>query len=493
MSAVARLVAGIDGSGPMSLADHRRTYPAPHPPGPRPDLGLIEAVERAGLRGRGGAAFPTGTKLRTVASMKRTPVVLGNGSEGEPMSTKDKVLMTYLPHLVIDGAMLAAAAVGADEVVIGIEDGATSSWRAMQHALDERSGPEPHVPARLVPVPARYVSGEETALVNVVNGGPGLPTATPPRPFERGVSGRPTLVDNVETLAHLTQIARWGPAWFRQVGTVDEPGTVMVTMGGAVHRSGVQEVELGTTMRELVDLAGGAPRGVSAILCGGFYGAWLSASEAHRLPLTNADLRTYGAGVGCGMIGVLPSGCVRRAGDGAPAPAGWRARPPATVARAYTASLRWPERWKPWPPGPPNSACWINCNVGPARRGPRRLSVSRRRGPAAPFGTAGLRRRHRSTSLGTHLRRPAGVVDPEEDRAMSEYRIEVDIIACDGRGCARSGSRSGSISTTGDTRSSTRPRSDAASCPTQGRHGGVPGARAWLERLSARPRCADLR
>ncbi|MEZ5215905.1 MAG: NADH-ubiquinone oxidoreductase-F iron-sulfur binding region domain-containing protein [Ilumatobacteraceae bacterium] len=306
MSAVARLVAGIDGSGPMSLADHRRTYPAPHPPGPRPDLGLIEAVERAGLRGRGGAAFPTGTKLRTVASMKRTPVVLGNGSEGEPMSTKDKVLMTYLPHLVIDGAMLAAAAVGADEVVIGIEDGATSSWRAMQHALDERSGPEPHVPARLVPVPARYVSGEETALVNVVNGGPGLPTATPPRPFERGVSGRPTLVDNVETLAHLTQIARWGPAWFRQVGTVDEPGTVMVTMGGAVHRSGVQEVELGTTMRELVDLAGGAPRGVSAILCGGFYGAWLSASEAHRLPLTNADLRTYGAGVGCGMIGVLP-------------------------------------------------------------------------------------------------------------------------------------------------------------------------------------------
>ena len=111
---------------------------------------------------------------------------------------------------------------------------------------------------RLVDVPDRFVAGEETALVQFLNGGPARPTFTPPRPFERGVGGAPTLVQNAETVAHIAQIARFGPAWFRRVGTAAEPGSILVTLSGAVARPGVYEVALGTPLRELLAQAGGA-------------------------------------------------------------------------------------------------------------------------------------------------------------------------------------------------------------------------------------------
>ena len=269
---------------------------------------VVEMVKASGLRGRGGAGFPTGIKLRTVAAATGTPVVLANGSEGEPVSWKDKALMSAMPHLVLDGALHAAAAVAADEVVIAIERAATTAWRAMNWAIAERQGREAMVAVRLVPVPAHYVAGEETALVQLVNGGPAKPTATPPRPFERGVAGRPTLVDNVETLAHLATVAQHGPNWFRQVGTADEPGSVLVTVSGAVARRGVYEVALGTPFTEIVRMAGGAPNGVAALLVGGYYGAWISAEDAAASTLSNASLTKVGAAVGCGAIVVLPTG-----------------------------------------------------------------------------------------------------------------------------------------------------------------------------------------
>ena len=117
-------------------------------------------------------------------------------------------------------------------------------------------------------VPDRFVAGEETALVQFLNGGPARPTFTPPRPFERGVGGAPTLVQNVETLAHVAQIARFGPAWFRRIGTPAEPGSALVTLSGAVARPGVYEVALGSPLRDLLVQAGGAREEIQAYLIG---------------------------------------------------------------------------------------------------------------------------------------------------------------------------------------------------------------------------------
>jgi len=296
----------VTNSGPMPLAVHRQLYALPRSRERGHGAAIIQAIEASGLRGRGGAAFPTGTKLRTVSRGGRSPVVVVNGSEGEPASGKDKLLLTRVPHLVIDGALQAAAAVGADEVIVGIDVHATKALDAMHAALVERSRVEPMLPVRIVPVPPRYVAGEESALVHLVNGGDAKPTATPPRVFEKGVAGRPTLVDNVETLAHLAQIVQWGPQWFRSSGTADEPGTMLLTVTGDVVRPGVFEVSIGTPFANVLGSLGGTRHEVSAALFGGYYGTWLSTDDARSAVLTNAHLRSKGASLGCGAIVMLP-------------------------------------------------------------------------------------------------------------------------------------------------------------------------------------------
>ena len=144
--------------------------------------------------------------------------------------------------------------------------------------------------------------GEETALVNFLGGGSAQPTAVPPRPFERGVGGRPTLVQNVETLAHVAQIARFGPAWFRAIGTTDDPGSMLMTLSGAVAKPGIVEVAFGTRLGDVIAMGGGTTADLSAILIGGYYGSWIAADRALELPLTNASLRAAGAGLGCGVL-----------------------------------------------------------------------------------------------------------------------------------------------------------------------------------------------
>jgi NADH:ubiquinone oxidoreductase subunit F (NADH-binding) len=300
-----RLLAGVDrGGGATTLARHRLAYPAPPRAGGAREE-LVAAVERSGLRGRGGASFPTGIKLRAVSRGRRQPVVVVNGAEGEPRSGKDELLLTMAPHLVLDGAALAAAAVGATQVVVCVDQAAGAARESVGRALAERAHGEPGVPVRLAAIPSRYVAGEETALVNWLNGGPALPTRTPPRPFERGVDGAPTLVDNVETLAHLAQVLRFGPGWFRQLGTDDEPGSALVTVSGAVDRPGVFEVPIGARLGELVDRAGGPTGGPPAVLVGGYFGSWLRRDQAAAARLSNADLRRAGASLGCGAVVVL--------------------------------------------------------------------------------------------------------------------------------------------------------------------------------------------
>lgn len=276
------LTAHLDRHGPL---------PVPHRDG------LIATVRSCGLVGHGGAGFPTWRKLAAVAGA--SPVVIANGAEGEPASRKDRELLIRSPHLVLDGLQLAASAVGAEEALIAThpDAGATTA-----QALAGRPGDRAVGHLR---VPARFLSGEESALVNAVAGRPGLPRDTPPRVYETGVRGRPTLVLNVETLAQLALVARNGPGWYRGRGTPEEPGMFLATVSGAVAAPGVFEVDYGTPLAELLGRAGGSTEPLQAVLLGGYHGIWQPATD---LPLSRG-----GAGVVV-ALGASTCGLVEAAG-----------------------------------------------------------------------------------------------------------------------------------------------------------------------------------
>jgi len=298
-----RLLSGVHRAGPVLLDEHVGRL------GPLPRTDLIAAVEASGLRGRGGAAFPTGAKLRAVAARRGRPIIVVNATEAEPVSGKDKVLLGHAPHLVLDGAVAVAEALGAREAIVAVCERAADELEAVRHGIEERrAGGDAgsRVALTLAAVPDGFVVGEETALVNVLNGGPPKPTFKPPLPSERGVRGAPTLVQNAETLAHLALIARFGPAWFRELGTREEPGSVLVTLSGAVRRPGVYELALGTPLPDLVDRAGGVTDEPAAFLIGGYFGTWVTATAASSLQLSAAGLRAAGASLGAGAVVVLP-------------------------------------------------------------------------------------------------------------------------------------------------------------------------------------------
>ncbi len=279
----------------------------------RPGI-LTGDVEASGLTGRGGAAFPVHRKLRAVAEAasrrRRPPAVIANGAESEPASDKDATLLWLSPHLVLDGLQLAAEAVGADTAILythvnrGHDVGARlrDALRARQAAGVDR------VPVQLAAAPARFLSGQETALLSHLSGGPAIPTFMPPRITERGLRGAPTLVQNAETLAHLALIARKGPGWFRGVGTKAEPGSMLATVRRADGQPRISEVPLGMPLKDL--LAGiDQPRDFhqqSTVLIGGYHGTWLTANEARQLTLDNHSLARAQARVGAGVVIVLP-------------------------------------------------------------------------------------------------------------------------------------------------------------------------------------------
>lgn len=290
--ATAQLDCHLDLHG--SLPDLRRWAPTQ----------LIELAESAGLRGHGGASFPVARKLRAVASRRGRKVVLANGAEGEPASKKDRVLLRELPHLVLDGAAVAAAAISAGEAIIAVHESDERSIRSLERAIRERNGVRLREPRlSLFLTPRRYIAGQETALINLVNTGSLAPTFGP-RPFERGVRQLPTLVQNVETLAHLALIARHGAGWFRQLGTPEDPGSALITVSGAVGAPGVYEIAHGTPLADVLETAAAEPRPV-AVLIGGYFGSWVPAAHVPRLLLARGELSSYGATLGAGVIAVL--------------------------------------------------------------------------------------------------------------------------------------------------------------------------------------------
>jgi NADH:ubiquinone oxidoreductase subunit F (NADH-binding) len=247
---------------------------------------VAQAARRGGaLRGAGG------------------PIVIGNGGESEPASSKDRLLLRVAPHLVLDGLVLAAEAVGATSAYLCVHEDADRLRAAVERRA--RAGLN-RVPVQVVDVPGGYVASQETALIGVLNGTGARPSFVPPRPAERGVRRQPTLVQNVETLAHIALIARYGPNWFRELGTPSAPGSALVTVSGAVVAPGVYEVALGTTIGALLERAGGPTEPAQAVLSGGYFGGWLPLPAALSVRLTDPSLRAAGGTLGPGVLVVLP-------------------------------------------------------------------------------------------------------------------------------------------------------------------------------------------
>ena len=297
-----RLLDGI-GPAPLSLDQHDAIH-GPMPLRARGTDDLLAMIEESGLRGRGGAHVATGMKLRALARRRR-PVIVGNGAESEPASAKDAVLLLHTPHLVLDGLVAASTAVGAPDAILYVKAG--RAFDAAAAALRERRGSD-RVSVRLAEAPSRYVAGQETAAIAHLSGRPALPMTVPPRPFERGVDGRPTVVLNVETLAHVALIVRHGPAWFRELGTDSQPGTALVTLSGAVNSPGVYEVAFHTPLATLIERAGGLSRHATAVLVGGYGGAWLDGDAVSRIALSEGDPLLRAGSIGSGVIVVLGSG-----------------------------------------------------------------------------------------------------------------------------------------------------------------------------------------
>jgi NADH:ubiquinone oxidoreductase subunit F (NADH-binding) len=287
------------------LAGHLATYgqrPSSVPLGPED---LVEAVAGIGLTGRGGGHFPAATKWQAVREATRRtgvrPIVVANAAEGEPASAKDAALLCRRPHLVLDGLALAAEAVGATEGILWLHGEAHEAHRVLVRALQERRAHgllEPTV--RLATGPSHYLTGESSALVRALSGGPALPESHRVPTAVEGVDGRPTLVHNVETLARIGLLARTG---------VDEHrSTVLVTVLTGGRRT-VVELDRGTSVSAAL-LLGGWPAGEEplAVLLGGYGGSWLSWDRVRSLPLDETSMRAAGTSIGAGVLAPLPHG-----------------------------------------------------------------------------------------------------------------------------------------------------------------------------------------
>ncbi|WP_290804639.1 NADH-ubiquinone oxidoreductase-F iron-sulfur binding region domain-containing protein [Herbiconiux sp.] len=272
------------------------THLATH--GPLPSLvpNLVEILQNAGLVGHGGAAFPV---WRKIASLAGAPAaIIANAAEGEPLSHKDAVLLANAPQLVLDGLLVLAGTL-APRAKLLLYVNPLSLESAERAVADRPDGRR----IQVVAAADGFVAGEVSAVVDSLSGGRGVPRDHPHHLTERGLKGKPTLVFNVETLAHLALIARHGPEWFRSVGTPDDPGTRLISVSGAGLEAHVREVDGGTPLGDVLARCGLGETAVQAVLVGGYHGAWVERSRLGA-PLTAKATRTS-IGAGAGVIHVL--------------------------------------------------------------------------------------------------------------------------------------------------------------------------------------------
>ncbi|GAA4205667.1 NADH-quinone oxidoreductase subunit NuoF family protein [Microbispora amethystogenes] len=291
-----RLTAGLDEHRRLDLNAHHKYHD--RLPGQTVDA-LISMAEEVDLRGRGGAAFPFARKLRAVSARDGETVVLVNAAEGEPASLKDKTLLTRAPHLVLEGALLAASALGSREVVVAVGAGELAE-ASVTAAVAER-GLTGLV--RVAAIEERFVSGEGGALVRAVNGEIGLPPGRKVRSSDSGVYGLPTLLSNTETFAQLAVLAELGPEEYAAVGTVQEPGTILLTVGGSVGAPAVVEVPPGVPLADVLTLC--EAKVGDGLLLGGYHGTWMSAEAAYGTVLSRRGAKEAGGELGAGIVVVL--------------------------------------------------------------------------------------------------------------------------------------------------------------------------------------------
>lgn len=270
---------------------------------------IVEELKASGLAGFGGAGFPTGLKWEAVAREPGPPYVAVNADEGEPGTIKDRYVMELRPHLLLEGTLIAMRALGAQEGYIYLREEYASARDRLELALDEvhAVGLLEGLTLELVIGAGAYIAGEETAMLESMEGRRAMPRLKPPFPSQVGYLGRPTLINNVETLAHVPAIVRNGGAWWAALGKGGSAGTRLWSVTGAVHRPGCYEASTGVTTRELVEeYAGGFTEEVGAIVPGGAASGILPPS-ALDAPLTRDGLREYGAGPGSAALQVFPA------------------------------------------------------------------------------------------------------------------------------------------------------------------------------------------
>jgi NADH:ubiquinone oxidoreductase subunit F (NADH-binding) len=270
-----------------------------------PDV-LRSLVREAGLVGRGGGEFPFSQKLELAVRSPGTPLVVVNASEGEPASRKDETLVRQRPHLVLDGAHVAAVATGAPEVVICLHERRTSMRSSLEEALAERRATLGAEPAfHVVTTPDRYVAGEASAIVSFLDRGVALPRRARVPSAASGARGRPTVVSNAETYAHVGLAVRLGTG-FRSAGSTRTAGSTLVTIAGATSGAGTVVELLGpATIEAVLARVSGPSRPAQAVLLGGYAGTWIDGDVAWRTPLDRHALRRAGAPLGCGVVAVL--------------------------------------------------------------------------------------------------------------------------------------------------------------------------------------------
>ncbi|MCZ4101205.1 oxidoreductase [Streptomyces sp. So13.3] len=292
-----RVLAGLDEVPRLDRVTHLAVHGSLPRLRPEELLALAEDID---LRGRGGAGFPFARKLKSVTRAAesrdgRTAVVV-NGSEGEPSCLKDTALLLHSPHLVIDGALLAAAALNAEEVVVGVTR--TDVEQSVRDAIYER-GPV-GLKLRVTLLPERFVTGESSAHVSGLSGGPALPSGRSIRTSDRGLGGLPTLLSNTETYAQLALAARVGALGYRSVGLPTEPGTLLLTVAGAT----VMETPTGVPLSYILELCGLGPG--QGVLVGGYHGKWLDPYSAKAAEISRESLVSFGAVLGAGAVLPLP-------------------------------------------------------------------------------------------------------------------------------------------------------------------------------------------
>jgi NADH-quinone oxidoreductase subunit F len=291
----------------------------PAPRGLTPEE-VIARVAAAGLRGRGGAAFPAAKKWELARAAEGNPkYVVANGGEHEPGSRKDRQLVTEAPHRVLEGLALAAYATGAACGKLYLIEDMAEAIASARRAIDDATaagflgnrilGSPFSLEVEIVAAPTTYVAGEETAALEVIEGRKAWPRKKPPYPGQAGLLGKPTTVNNVETLAHVPGIVANGPEWFVKLGIRGGAGTLLATLDERVRRPGVHEVPMGTTFRELIDGPGGGVKSGKAIR--GFLPAlsskWLPAA-ALDTPMTYEAVKAAGSGLGCVGLSFLEEG-----------------------------------------------------------------------------------------------------------------------------------------------------------------------------------------